>query len=101
MVPDVIPLVCGHHRESAWHGEARECREGLLNAGRRAGIRWIVATGFVRLAAIGKVFSPPVPSGDAAERVEAWLEPRNVSPVNPGPGRLIHFRHLLEAAAGA
>ena len=101
IVPDVNLLVYAHSRKGPWHDEARDWWEGLLNGGMRVGIPWMVAAGFVRIVTNPKVMSPPVPARDAVERVEEWFEVPGVSPVNPGPDHLIHFKRLLETCASA
>ncbi len=99
IVPDVNLLVYAHQLDSPWHDESRTWWEEIINDGRQVGVPWIVAAGFVRLATNPRVSSPPASVGDAVDRVAEWFKFPNVSPVNPGPDHLVHFKHLLEAAA--
>ena len=66
------------NKDSAHHNQVHEWWEGAVNGDEPVGLPWIVLLGFLRLSTNPRVFSEPLATEQALERVDAWLSHPNI-----------------------
>lgn len=100
IVPDVNLLVYAYHEDDPNHEAARRWWEGLINGVETVGVPWSVSMGFVHLLSSPRILVSPMSPSAATLHVEGWIQHDHISPINPGPDHLAHFRRSLGAAGG-
>jgi uncharacterized protein len=102
IVPDVNLLLYAEIDAFPHHAAARAWWEGLVNGERQVGLAAVALFGFLRISTNRRVFTDPLAIDDALERVERWLDQRNVTFLLPGSRHLeIAFRLLRQLGTGA
>ena len=102
IVVDTNLLVYVVQRESPFHARAQGWWNELLNGDELVGLPWTTIIGFVRVSTNSRLFPRALTVNRATSVVDAWLENRLVSIVEPGAGHWSIMRELLlEAGRGA
>ncbi len=82
---DANLLLYAYDSESPHHAPARTWFEGVLSSGSAVRFALITLLAFVRIASDRRVYTCPLPPGDACSLVEEWLAMPNVRLLQPGP----------------
>jgi toxin-antitoxin system PIN domain toxin len=102
IIPDVNLLLYAEIDAHPLHPTARRWWEQALNGERQVGLAPVCLFGFLRLGTNRRVFTEPLPVGQALDRVESWLERPNVTTLVPGRTHLAtSFRLLRHLGTGA
>jgi uncharacterized protein len=96
---DTNILVYSHREDSTFHFRAAEAVKTLAESPSDWAIPWPCIYEFYAIVTHPKIYSPPTPSRDALQQIEAWLEsPSLILPGEPYGGYWPMLRHLIEAA---
>ena len=101
MIVDVNVLLYAVNEDAENHEEVRSWLEGALGGDETVGLPWVVLLGFVRIATNPRVFSAPLLTGEALDRVERWLDAPVVTVVTEKPVHWRALRGVLEATGTA
>jgi uncharacterized protein len=102
IIPDINLLLYAEIDAHPLHPAARRWWEEALGGDRQVGLAPVCLFGFLRLATNRRVFTAPLPVGDAIDRIEAWLERPNVTTLIPGRDHLqTAFRLLARLGTAA
>jgi len=93
---DVNLLLYAYDSSAPHHVRARAWLEDMLSGPETFAFAWLVLVAFVRLGTSPRVFSAPFTTGEALDRVDAWLAQPNATVLEPGPRHTGILRDLLE-----
>jgi len=100
-VVDLNLLLSAVNRDSAEHLRAKSWLDDILSGHEPVGLPWVVILGFLRLTTNGRIFPRPIPSHEAMEIVQGWLDRSQVVPLSPGENHWRILRDLLDEAGTA
>lgn len=97
-VVDANVLLYAVNADSPRHEEARRWLDGSLSLGATVGFAWIALLAFVRLSTKSGIFSAPLSTSGALDRVEAWLGAPSAQVVEPTARHPALLREFLGTA---
>ncbi|UCF98991.1 MAG: type II toxin-antitoxin system VapC family toxin [Spirochaetaceae bacterium] len=96
MLVDVNILLYAEDATSPNHEAARLWWDEQLSGTDSVYLSWPVLTAFIRIGTNRRVFRNPLTIGEAAERVQSWLDQPCTRIITPTERHWIIFRELLE-----
>lgn len=96
IIPDANLLIYTRNSEVAKHEAAAAWWESCLNGEERIGLSWAVATTYVRVCSMARLFASPIPVGRLLDEVEEWLEQPAVRVIEPTENHLQAMRSIAE-----
>ena len=93
---DVNLLIYAYDSSSAHHHRAKGWLEERLSGAETFAFAWVGLLAFVRLATSARVFSAPLTSAEALDRVDSWLAQPCATVLHPGSRHAAILRELLE-----
>ena len=100
-LPDTNVLLQAVNLDSSHHQPARDWLTTALSASEPVGFAWLALLGFVRISTKASIFSRPLTSGEALDRVDEWLERPQATILHPGERHAKLLRELVTAAGAA
>jgi toxin-antitoxin system PIN domain toxin len=98
---DLNILLYALNRDMPRHETVRSWWEATLSGDEPIGLAWMVLLGFLRLATNPHVFSSPLTSSQAIERVDAWLTHPNTRVVHETEEHWHILKSLLDQTGTA
>jgi toxin-antitoxin system PIN domain toxin len=101
ILPDVNLLIYAIDEASPFHQQANAWWNDSLSSSTPVGLCYPSVLGFIRLVTSRRVFSNPLPLGDAVAILEEWIDQPNVTFVLPTARHWPILRTLLTASGTA
>lgn len=98
---DLNILLYAVNRDAPEHERARLWWERALNGDEPVGLPWVVVLGFIRLSTNPRVFTRPLTSGAALEKIESWLAREPVRLVREKDDHWATLSSILERTGSA
>jgi uncharacterized protein len=95
---DTNLLVYAHHRTSPFHAKARASVLGLAEGTSAWAIPWPCLHEFYGVVTHPRIYTPPTPSSDAIDQIEAWLESPSLVLLSESPAHWPALKDLLTRA---
>ncbi|MHB1139576.1 MAG: TA system VapC family ribonuclease toxin [Microthrixaceae bacterium] len=92
---DANVLLYAVNTDASHHRASREWLDGALSGGATVGFSWIALLAFVRLSTKDGLFPSPLTTGEAFDRVDAWLAAPAAVLVEPTARHASLLRQLL------
>lgn len=92
---DVNILIYAVNEQAPLHGRAKSWLESAISGRDTVALAWSVLLAFLRLTTRPGLFQNPLPSGDAFDLIDAWLDQPAVILIQPGSRHLRILRDLL------
>jgi toxin-antitoxin system PIN domain toxin len=96
MLIDVNILLYAEDAASPQHEAARLWWDEQLSGTDSVYLSWPVLTAFIRIGTNRRVFRNPLTTGEAAARVQSWLDQPCTRIITPTERHWVIFRELLE-----
>ena len=94
---DANVLLYAVNEDAPHHRSAKAWLDGALSGGDTVGFAWVALLAFVRLTTKVGLFPTPLATGDALDRVDAWLAQPAAVIVEPTARHAAVLRDLLAA----
>jgi uncharacterized protein len=92
---DTNLLVYSVREDSPWHRPALRCIRELAEGSRAWAIPWPCIHEFLAIISSPKIYRPPMPTGQAAQQVENWMESPSLRLIGETTGYWAQLQHIL------
>lgn len=92
---DTNLLVYSVREDSTWHRPALRCIRELAEGSRAWAIPWPCIHEFLAIVSSPKIYRPPMPTGQAAQQVENWMESPSLRLIGETTGYWAQLQHIL------
>lgn len=101
IIPDANLILYAYDTESSFQDDAARWWSSLLSGSEPVGLCSVVVFAFLRLSTHGRVYTTPLTTAEATERITSWLERPNVRLLVAGPDHVESVCALLAQAGTA